>query len=66
MVFDGLAAAHEPNISPVNATRRLKWCKQRRYWTVDNWKHVIWSDESRYTMWRSDGKVWAWRLPGER
>jgi transposase len=24
MVFDGLAAAHKPNISPVNAMRRLK------------------------------------------
>jgi hypothetical protein len=27
---------------------------------------VIWSDESRYTMWQSDGRVCMWRLPGER
>jgi transposase len=26
--FDGLAAAHKPNISPVNAKRHLKWCKE--------------------------------------
>jgi hypothetical protein len=64
MGFHGRAAAHKPNISPVNATRRLKWCKERRHWTVDNWKRVIWSDESRYTMWRSDGRVWVWPMPG--
>jgi transposase len=57
--FHGRAAAHKPNISPVNAKRRLKWCKERRHWTVDNWKRVIWGVESRYTMWRSDGRVWV-------
>jgi 1,6-anhydro-N-acetylmuramate kinase len=36
MGFHGRAAAHKPNISPVNAKRRLKWCKERLYWTVDN------------------------------
>jgi hypothetical protein len=65
MGFQVRGAAHEPNISPVNAKRCLKWCKERRHWTVDNWKRVIWSDESRYTTWWSDGMVWVWRMPGE-
>jgi hypothetical protein len=60
MGFYGRAAAHKPNILSVNAKHRLKWCKERHHWTVDNWKHVIWCDESRYTMWRSDGRVWVW------
>jgi transposase len=45
MRFHGRAAAHKPNISPVKAKRLLKWCKERRHWTVDNWKRVIWCDE---------------------
>jgi transposase len=50
MGFHGQASAHKPNISSLNPKRRLKWCKGRRHWTVDIWKRVIWSDESRYTI----------------
>jgi hypothetical protein len=63
MGFHGRTAAHNPNISPVNAKRRLKWCKERRHWTVDNWKRVIWGEESHCNMWRSDGRVRVWRMP---
>jgi hypothetical protein len=66
MGFHGWGAAHKPNISPMNAKCCLKWHKERCPWTVDNWKHVIWGDESRCTMWQSDGRVWVWQMPGER
>jgi transposase len=48
--FHGRAAVHRPNISPVITKRCLKWCKERRHWTVDNWKRVIYGDVSGYTM----------------
>jgi hypothetical protein len=66
MGFHGWAAGHKPNILPVNAKCCLKWCKERFHWTVHNWKGVIWGDESRYTMWRSDWRVWVWQIPAER
>jgi hypothetical protein len=65
MGFHGRAAAHKPNISPVNAKRLLKLCKERHHWTVDSWKCVILGDESHYTMWQSDGRVWVLQMPGE-
>jgi hypothetical protein len=64
--FHGRAATHKPNISPVNTKRRLKWCKEQRHLTVDYWKRVTLGEESRYTMWRSDGRVWVWRMPDQR
>jgi hypothetical protein len=62
----GRVAAHKPNISPVNANRRLKWCKERHHWTVDNWKRVIFGDESCYITLQSNRRVWMWQIPGER
>ncbi|GFX57873.1 transposable element Tcb1 transposase [Trichonephila clavipes] len=64
--FHGRAAAHKPNITPQNAKHRLQWCRAHRHWTVDMWETVLWSDESRFTVWESGGCVWVWWMPGER
>ncbi|GFX99732.1 HTH_Tnp_Tc3_2 domain-containing protein [Trichonephila clavipes] len=52
--FHGRAAAYKPNITPQNAKHRLQWCRAHRHWTVDMWKTVLWSDESRFTVWQSE------------
>lgn len=64
--YHGRAAVHKPLVTPANKTNRLQWAKERKDWTVEDWKRVLWSDESRFTLFRSDGRVWVWRLPGER
>jgi hypothetical protein len=59
--FHGWVAAHKPNTLPVNTKCLLNWCKERCHWTVDNWKRVIWGDESHYTIWQSNGMVCVWQ-----
>ncbi|KAI4876295.1 hypothetical protein NFI96_018085 [Prochilodus magdalenae] len=29
-------------------------------WTLDQWRQVLWSDQSRFSIWQSDGRVWVW------
>ncbi|GBM35726.1 hypothetical protein AVEN_58408-1 [Araneus ventricosus] len=41
----------------------LAWARQHRHWTVDGWKHVEWFDESRFQLFRADGRVRIWRKP---
>ncbi|GFY24913.1 uncharacterized protein TNCV_2691041 [Trichonephila clavipes] len=36
---------------------RLTWARQHRQWTVDDWKYVTWSDESRFKLNRADGRL---------
>ena len=36
-----------------------------RHWTLEQWRRVLWSHKSRFSVWQSDGRVWVWRIPGE-
>ena len=39
-------AAEKPGLWPKNIAERLEWANKYKHWTVEDWKHVIWSDES--------------------
>ena len=45
---------------------RLRWNTARHYWTRRRWQNVIFSDESRFRLRRSDGRMRVYRRPNER
>jgi hypothetical protein len=57
MGFHSRAAAHQSKITTHNAKYRLEWCKARHHCNLEQWKCVLWSNESRYTIWQSDGLI---------
>jgi hypothetical protein len=52
MGFYGRAASHKPKSTIRYAKRWLEWYKAQCHWTLEQWKHVLWSDESRVIIWQ--------------
>lgn len=64
--YNGRVARKKPFISKRNMKRRLDWARTHSSWTVDDWKRVLWTDESKFMLFGSDGIVRVWRKPGEQ
>ena len=56
----------KPLLRDANIKKRFVWCKQHKDWTVDDWKRVIWTYETKINRFNSDGRQWAWIRPGEQ
>ncbi|KAJ8417445.1 hypothetical protein AAFF_G00286720 [Aldrovandia affinis] len=54
-----------PMLTPVHRRKRLHWAPERQNWTMEQWKKVGWSEESRFLLHHVDGRVRVHRLPGE-
>ncbi len=49
-----------PLLSAKNSTRRIQFTQNHQNWTIEDWKNVAWSDESRFLLRHSDGRVRIW------
>jgi len=58
-------AVHKSLIPPGNTHFRVQWCKEHRQWPTEQWRNVIWSDESSFTMFLTKGQVHVWHQPKE-
>ena len=56
--------AKKPFINETQRKRQLRWCREFQNWTVDQWKQVIFSDESNLSVFSYKGLVR--RRAGER
>jgi transposase len=55
----------KPKLSARNIKTRLEFARRHRHWTVEDWKRVIWSDETKINRFCSDGRSWCWARGGE-
>ncbi len=46
-----------PLLSAKNRKRRLQFAQAHQNWTIEDWKNVAWSDESRFLLRHLDGRV---------
>ncbi|KAJ8507400.1 hypothetical protein ONZ45_g10230 [Pleurotus djamor] len=55
----------KPYISPTNKKKRHAWARAHCGWSVEDWKRVGFSDESKFLLFKSDGRQYAWFTPGQ-
>jgi transposase len=62
----GAPKQKKPKLSARHIKARLDFARKYSSWTIDDWKRVIWSDETKINRLGSDGRLWCWKNPGER
>lgn len=53
----------KPLLQPRTKRLRREFAKKYRNWTVEDWRRVIFSDESKFKIFGSDGREWCWKDP---
>lgn len=53
-------------LSPKHRQQRVAWCTQYSSWTCDDWKKVIFSDESTFYVLKRKNLCKIWRLEKEK
>lgn len=55
-----------PLLTRRNRVARLRFAREHVGWTIQQWKQVLFSDETRVSLKSPDGRGRTWRRPGER
>ena len=42
-----------------------RWWDNHKTWISDDWKYIIWSDESPFTLFSISGRIYVWRMSKE-
>jgi hypothetical protein len=63
--FSVVKPTRRPGLTPSMKAARLAFCKKYQYWTLEDWKNVIWTDETSVVLGHRRGSVRLWRRPDE-
>ena len=61
----GRVARKKPYVNKINRGKRMAYAKMMMEKSYDYWKHAVWSDESKFNLFGSDGKIMVWRSTTE-
>jgi hypothetical protein len=59
--FCSVVKAKWPLLKKKHRQDRLKWAQAHLNWTVEDWKRVLWTDETKINCIGSDGRSYTWR-----
>lgn len=63
--FKARKKSKKPFLSMKHRQARYAWARTHRNWTVEDWKRVVFSDETKINLWNSDGIQFYWTRKGD-
>lgn len=63
--FNGRVARKKPFVSKINKKKRVMFANTYKNEDFAFWSKVIFTDESKFNVFRSDGRSYVWRKPNE-
>ena len=66
MGFRAVVKKKKPRLTKEHRKHRLDFALAHQHWTIEDWKKVVWSDETKINRFGSDGRVWVWKQKGEK
>src|SRR5436305_2551341 len=63
--FSSRIKKKKPYLKKTHRQKRLNFAKKYKDWGVEEWSKVIWSDESKFMIFGSDGCKYCWKKPEE-
>ncbi|CAJ0600731.1 unnamed protein product [Cylicocyclus nassatus] len=64
--LQGRVAKKKPYLRLANKRKRLRWAKEHRHWTEEDWKKVLWTDESKFEVFGSQRRTFVRRRANEK
>lgn len=61
----GRVAKKKPFLRTVNKQKRLSFARAHANWTIDDWKNVFWTDESKFELFGNKRRQYVRRKVGE-
>lgn len=63
--FKKTKPTRKPGLTKKMRKERLDWCLRHQHWTLEDWKNVIWSDETSIIILHRRGGYRVWRTKDE-
>lgn len=64
--FGNRVAPRKPYLSIAHRKRRLAFARKYRQWTAEDWKNIIWTDESSFELGKDSRRIRVWRKSHEK
>ena len=63
--FKGRVARNKRYVDKTNRMKRIQYAKKYREHPLCFWDQVLWTDESKFNLFGSDGRIMVWRTSQE-